>query len=229
MAEKKPEGYHALTRESKESLIMIVLDLKKQIMDLEKEKQSAVSEFNRVSRALEKTKTDVVLNNQDDAFVKKILEYKARKYAPTEIQYRLDMQGYDTTVALIERILDSEWTLEMEAFFKQCEENYLETVSINPALFRVSNLNKLQSLNDNYEKMLKEDAVDDPIQKLKIMKDMQDNIKKIEEIVRNVQDERIQTGEDLEDMATTEANSWEETVSSFMSFEGQEIIDIEEV
>ncbi|MGL5646991.1 MAG: hypothetical protein ACRDDY_03990 [Clostridium sp.] len=228
--ERKPEGYHVLTRESKESLIFMVLDLKKQILDLEKEKQVALIEVTKANRLLETKNSELAVKGQDD-MVRKVLEYRARKLTPTQIQYKLEMQGYDATVELIERLLDSEWTLEMEAFFKKCEEEYLETVNINPALFRITNLTKLQAMNDAYEKMLREDAIDDAPTKLKIMKDMQENIKKMEEIVRNVQDERLQSGEDQEDMATTEANNWEETVGSFMSFEGHEddIIDIEEV
>lgn len=229
--ERKPEGYHVLTRESKESLIFMVLDLKKQILDLEKEKQVALTEATKANKLLEIKNSELAVKGQDD-MVKKVLELRAMKLTPTQIQYRLDMQGYNITVELIENLMvDTNWTLEMKAFFKKCEEEYLETVSINPVLFRIANLEKLQSLNDEYDKMIKENAIDDAPTKLKIMKDMQENIKKIEEIVRNVQDERLQSGEEIEDMATTEANNWEETVGSFMSFEGHEddIIDIEEV
>lgn len=224
--EKKPEGYHALQKDAKETLIMMVLDLKRQIIDIEKEKSNAISTINKMQRQLQVRDSELLLKDQDE-MVKKILEYKARKLSPVQIQAKLELQGLEIGSEVIERILDSEWTLEMQVYFKQCEENYLETVNINPALFRVTNLTKLQVMNDKYEKMLKEDAIDDPVQQLKIMKDMQENIKKIEEIIRNVQEEKIKTGEDQEDMATTEANKWEETVGQLQERHDIEIIELE--
>ncbi|MGL4209940.1 MAG: hypothetical protein ACRCRT_00175 [Cetobacterium somerae] len=227
---KMPDGYYVLIKKDKESLVNMVLELRRQIIDLEKDKKNAVTEVSRITKQLHAKNSELAIVGQED-MIKKILEYKAIKLAPAQICTKLEMQGYDTTTEVIEKILESEWTLEMKAYFKQCEENYLETVSINPALFRVTNLTKLQAMNDEYEKMLRDGSIEDTKTKLQVMSDMQNNIKKMEDIVRNVQEERIQTGEDQEDMATKEADNWQETVGSFMNFEGHEgdFIDIEEV
>lgn len=142
------------------------------------------------------------LSNTD--LTKRILEFKARNLVPTAIREKLILEGQDVELKLIKDIYNSELDLELELFYKQCVEKYLETIRINTTLYKQSSIDEINKLlgyaYENLELVEKEDVKT----RMAIMDSISNYLEKRDKLMKNIDDAGNITEQDEALNETTE-------------------------
>lgn len=188
---------------TKEQLIERYLIQESQLLELEQKYNKAIKEnlslkknFDTLNRKYNK------LSNED--LTKRVLEFKARNLVPTAIREKLILEGQDIELQLIKDIYNSELDLDLDLFYKQCVEKYLETIRINTTLYKQSSIDEINKLlGYAYETL---DSVDkeDAKTRMSIMDSISNYLEKRDKLMKNIDDAGNITEQDEALNETTE-------------------------
>lgn len=142
----KKSGESYLQSFTKEKLIAKYIDLASHNTELEREKASLEEEVIALNKKIDILSKKVNKFNTKDEIVKKILEYKARNLVPTIIREKLLLDGIDTDLKIIKEIYNGELSLEHEAYYKKCVEDYIETIRIDTKYYKQSSIEELNRI-----------------------------------------------------------------------------------
>ena len=143
----KKDGSAYLSSLSKSQLIEKCIDLATQVTELEADGEKKIATINELEK-----KVAQMQKRQDRFFtkeeiIKKILEYKARNLVPITIREKMILDGFtDVTLNQIKNIYNGELSLEHEAYYKKCVEDYTETIRINTTYYKQSSIDEINRL-----------------------------------------------------------------------------------
>lgn len=117
-------------------------------------------ELAKKDRELHELKKTTDYWGTDDFIIKKILEMRAKGLSPTIIRKKLELMDIDITSDHIMNVLQSELSPSHEAYFKEQELIFIDSLKINTDLLKHSSIDTLRTLKDyaflNLEKMMNE-------------------------------------------------------------------------
>lgn len=142
----KKSGESYLQSFTKEKLIAKYIDLASHNTELEKDKASLEEEIINLNKKIEVLNKKVNKYNTKDEVVKKVLEYKARNLVPTIIREKLLLEGINTDLKVIKDVYNGELSLEHEAYYKRCVEDYIETIRIDTKYYKQSSIEELNRI-----------------------------------------------------------------------------------
>lgn len=188
---------------NKDQLIERILLQEAQLMELEERASTQMKEYTVL-----KKNYDILnrkynkLSNED--LTKRVLEFKARNLVPTAIREKLILEGQDIELKLIKDIYNSELSLDLELYYKQCVEKYLETIRINTTLYKQSSIDEINKLlGYAYENLEFVDKEDVKI-RMSIMDSISNYLEKRDKLMKNIDDAGNITEQDEALNETTE-------------------------
>ncbi len=141
----KTTGKSYLSSLNKDELINRLMNKEATILELEEEKTKLTNNYNALKKEFNSlNKKYNKLSNED--LTKRILEFKARNLVPVAIREKLILEGQDVSLNVIKDIYNSELNLDLELYYKQCVEKYLETIRINTTLYKQSSIDEINKL-----------------------------------------------------------------------------------
>lgn len=182
----KKDGSSYLMSLSKEKLVERCVDLARQITEKEVEYDKLQAECNDLISKNENLTKKVNRFFTKDEVVRKILEYKARNFVPTLIREKMILDGFDISLTQIKTIYNGELSLEHEAYYKKCIEDYTETIRINTKYYKQSSIEEINRLlgyaYENLELCDKEDIKT----RMSIMDSISGYIEKRDKLMKNI-------------------------------------------
>ena len=182
----KKDGSSYLMSLSKEKLVERCVELARQITEKEVEYDKLQAECNDLISKNESLTKKVNKFFTKDEVVKKILEYKARNFVPTLIREKMILDGFDVSLMQIKNIYNGELSLEHEAYYKKCIEDYTETIRINTKYYKQSSIEEINRLlgyaYENLELCDKEDIKT----RMSIMDSISGYIEKRDKLMKNI-------------------------------------------
>lgn len=199
----KKSGQSYLSSLTKEELIkrlmakeVRLLELEEDISKIMSEHSTLKKEYNALSRKYSK------LSNED--LTKRILEFKARNLVPTAIREKLILEGQDVALNVIKDVYNSELSLDLELYYKQCVEKYLETIRINTTLYKQSSIDEINKLLGYAYENLEIVDQEDIRTKMAIMDSISSYLEKRDKLMKNIDDAGNLTEQDEALNETTE-------------------------
>lgn len=188
---------------NKEQLIDRILMQEAQLFDSEEKYNKLFAENNKLKKDYDMLNRKYNrLSNTD--LTKRILEFKARNLVPTAIREKLILEGQDVELKIIKDVYNSELDLELELFYKQCVEKYLETIRINTTLYKQSSIDEINKLlGYAYESLEAVDKEDVKI-RMAIMDSISNYLEKRDKLMKNIDDAGNITEQDEALNETTE-------------------------
>lgn len=199
----KKDGSAYLASLNKSQLIEKTIDLASQITELESKIDKKDNEIFELTKKCEQLKKKCDRYFTKEEIVKKILEYKARNLVPITIREKMILDGFDkVTLEQIKTIYNGELSLEHEAFYKKCVEEYTETIRINTKYYKQSSIDEINRLlgysYENLEICDKEDIKT----RMSIMDSIASYLEKRDKLMKNI-DEVSELSEEEEYMNQT--------------------------
>ena len=188
---------------NKEQLIDRILMQEAQLFDSEEKYNKLFSEHSKLKKDYDMLNRKYNrLSNTD--LTKRILEFKARNLVPTAIREKLILEGQDIELKVIKDVYNSELDLELDLFYKQCVEKYLETIRINTTLYKQSSIDEINKLlGYAYESLEAVDKEDVKI-RMAIMDSISNYLEKRDKLMKNIDDAGNITEQDEALNETTE-------------------------
>lgn len=156
---------------------------------------------------LKKKMNNIKIHENED-ILKKVLELRAKNYAPTIIHDKLRLQGIDLPVKKIKDMINTELSPSMELYFSQCKQDYVDAITINTSGLKWSSIEEYQRLIDSaYEDL---EVIDSEDAKLKdsIRNSISNYIAKRDILIKNIDEVAEETEEDT--LASDNTKAWEE-------------------
>lgn len=116
------------------------------IEELESENNRITNLYNNINESLERGK-NVLLTEEDT--IKKVLELRAKNYAPSLISEKLNYIGIEVSTKKVKDIVNSELSTELELFYNKCKSEYAEAIKINSSVLKQTNIEEIQRLIDS--------------------------------------------------------------------------------
>lgn len=192
----KKDGSSYLDSLTKPQLISKHIDLVSRFADLEKEKDKLESEVMQLKKQIDNLNRKLNKLTTKDEVVKKILEYKARNLVPIMIREKMLLEGMDVDLAQIKNIYNGELSLENEAFYKKCVEEYTETIRINTKYYKQSSIDEINRLLGYAYESLEQCDKEDIKMRMSIMDSISGYIEKRDKLMKNIDEANIMTEEE---------------------------------
>lgn len=143
----KKDGSSYLQSLSKNQIIEKCIDLASQVTELESDNEKKANTINELEKKLAQMQKRQDRFFTKEEIIKKILEYKARNLVPITIREKMILDGFsDVTLTQIKNIYNGELSLEHEAYYKKCVEDYTETIRINTTYYKQSSIDEINRL-----------------------------------------------------------------------------------
>lgn len=174
-------------------------------------------ELDNVKQENEKLKKEMIdlkqkMNNikihGNEDILKKVLELRAKNYAPTIIHDKLRLQGVELSVKKIKDMINTELSPAMELFFSECKQAYVDAIKINTSGLKWSSIEEYQRLIDSAYEDLEEIDSDDAKLKDSIRNSISNYIAKRDVLIKNIDEVSEETEEDT--LASDNTRVWEE-------------------
>ena len=199
----KTDGRAYLESQTKAQLIDRILIQEPQLYDSEEKYKKLFNEHISL-----KKQYDVLnrrynkLSNED--LTKRILEFKARNLLPTTIREKLLLEGQDIELKFIKDVYNSELNLDLDLYYKQCVEKYLETIRINTTLYKQSSIEEINRLMSYAYELLDKADLEDVKQRMSIMDSISGYLEKRDKLMKNIDESGNRTEQDEALNETTE-------------------------
>lgn len=181
----KTTGKSYLSSLNKDELINRLMNKEATILELEEEKTKLTNNYNALKKEFNSlNKKYNKLSNED--LTKRILEFKARNLVPVAIREKLILEGQDVSLNVIKDIYNSELNLDLELYYKQCVEKYLETIRINTTLYKQSSIDEINKLLGYAYEILDSIEPEDVRTKKSIMDSISSYIEKRDKLMKNI-------------------------------------------
>ena len=209
----KTDGRAYLESQTKAQLIDRILIQEPQLYDSEEKYKKLFNEHISL-----KKQYDVLnrrynkLSNED--LTKRILEFKARNLLPTTIREKLLLEGQDIELKFIKDVYNSELNLDLDLYYKQCVEKYLETIRINTTLYKQSSIEEINRLMSYAYELLDKADLEDVKQRMSIMDSISGYLEKRDKLMKNI-DESGNISEQDEALNETTENFKEQSKGIF--------------
>ncbi|MGL6185524.1 MAG: hypothetical protein ACRC1T_09130 [Clostridium chrysemydis] len=199
----KTTGKSYLSSLSKDELIKRLMAKEARLLELEEENSKILGDYNSLKKEFNSLNRKYnKLSNED--LTKRVLEFKARNLVPTAIREKLILEGQDVSLNVIKDIYNSELNLDLELYYKQCVEKYLETIRINTTLYKQSSIDEINKLlGYAYENLEIVDA-EDIRTKMAIMDSISSYLEKRDKLMKNIDESGTLTEQDEALNETTE-------------------------
>lgn len=199
----KTTGKSYLSSLNKDELINRLMNKEATILELEEEKTKLTNNYNALKKEFNSlNKKYNKLSNED--LTKRILEFKARNLVPVAIREKLILEGQDVSLNVIKDIYNSELNLDLELYYKQCVEKYLETIRINTTLYKQSSIDEINKLLGYAYETLDSIEPEDVRTKMSIMDSISSYIEKRDKLMKNIDEAGTLTEQDEALNETTE-------------------------
>lgn len=143
----KKDGSSYLQSLSKNQIIEKCIDLASQVTELEADNEKKTNTINELEKKLAQMQKRQDRLFTKEEIIKKILEYKARNLVPITIREKMILDGFsEVTLTQIKNIYNGELSLEHEAYYKKCVEDYTETIRINTTYYKQSSIDEINRL-----------------------------------------------------------------------------------
>lgn len=143
----KKDGSSYLQSLSKNQIIEKCIDLASQVTELEADNEKKTNTINELEKKLAQMQKRQDRFFTKEEIIKKILEYKARNLVPITIREKMILDGFsEVTLTQIKNIYNGELSLEHEAYYKKCVEDYTETIRINTTYYKQSSIDEINRL-----------------------------------------------------------------------------------
>lgn len=191
----KKTGQSYLSSLKKEELIDRLLAKEAVLMELEENNKKLLADYNSLKKEFNSLNRKYnKLSNED--LTKRVLEFKARNLVPTAIREKLILEGQDINLNVIKDIYNSELNLELELYYKQCVEKYLETIRINTTLYKQSSIDEINRLLGYAYENLQIVDQEDVRTKQSIMDSISSYIEKRDKLMKNIDEHQVDTEEE---------------------------------
>lgn len=192
----KKTGASYLDRFTKAQLISKYIELTSQLTELEKGKEKIDIENMQLKKQIESLNKKIDRFSTKDEIIKKVLEYKARNLVPITIREKMLLEGFTIELSQVKNIYNGELSLENEAYYKKCLENYIETIRINTKYYKQSSIEEINRLlgyaYENLESCDKEDLK----MRMSIMDSISSYIEKRDKLMKNIDEANEMTEEE---------------------------------
>lgn len=191
----KTDGRAYLESQTKAQLIDRILIQEPQLYDSEEKYKKLFNEHISL-----KKQYDVLnrrynkLSNED--LTKRILEFKARNLLPTTIREKLLLEGQEIELKFIKDVYNSELNLDLDLYYKQCVEKYLETIRINTTLYKQSSIEEINRLMSYAYELLDKADLEDVKQRMSIMDSISGYLEKRDKLMKNIDESGNKTEQD---------------------------------
>lgn len=192
----KKDGSSYLMSLSKDKLVDRCIDLARQVTEAEIRIDKLITEQGDLIKQNDTLKKRVDRYFTKDEIVKKILEYKARNFVPTLIREKMALDGVDVTLSQIKTIYNGELSLEYEAYYKKCVEDYTETIRINTKYYKQSSIDEINRLLGYAYENLELCDKDDIKTKMSIMDSISSYIEKRDKLMKNIDEIDVMSEEE---------------------------------
>lgn len=197
---------------TKDKLIDRVLLQETQLFELEEKYNKLNVELTETKKALNLAKRKLDRLNTDDELLKRILEFRARNYSTSAIVKKLDLEGFNVTLTQVKDLISSELSLEMESYYTECKNKYIESISINTNYYKQSSIDEFQRLIDSAYEDLENSEPDDIKMRDGLRNSIGGLIAKRDSLMKNIDEAKETTEED--DLANEETKAWVEESES---------------
>ena len=197
---------------TKDKLIDRVLLQETQLFELEEKYNKLNVELTETKKALNLAKRKLDRLNTDDELLKRILEFRARNYSTSAIVKKLDLEGFNVTLTQVKDLISSELSLEMESYYTECKNKYIESISINTNYYKQSSIDEFQRLIDSAYEDLENSEPDDIKMRDGLRNSIGGLIAKRDSLMKNIDESKETTEED--DLANEETKAWVEESES---------------
>lgn len=219
----KTDGRAYLESQTKAQLIDRILIQEPQLYDSEEKYKKLFNEY-----TLLKKQYDILnrrynkLSNED--LTKRILEFKARNLLPTTIREKLLLEGQEIELKFIKDVYNSELSLDLDLYYKQCVEKYLETIRINTTLYKQSSIEEINRLMSYAYELLDKADLEDVKQRMSIMDSISGYLEKRDKLMKNIDESGNKTEQDEALNETTE--NFKETSKQMLKMSEVRIIGV---
>lgn len=192
----KKTGASYLDTFTKPQLISKYIDLASSVAETDKKIEMIELENAQLKKQIEILNRKLDKFNTKDEIVKKVLEYKARNLVPITIREKMLLEGFTIELSQVKNIYNGELSLENEAYYKKCLENYIETIRINTKYYKQSSIEEINRLlgyaYENLESCDKEDLK----MRMSIMDSISSYIEKRDKLMKNIDETSAMTEEE---------------------------------
>lgn len=183
----KTTGKAYLNRLSKDELIEKCIIQESQLMTNEEKYNKLFADYTSLNKKFEALNRKYSkLSNTD--LTKRVLEFKARSLVPTSIREKLILEGQDVPLQQIKDIYNSELDLDLELFYKQCVEKYVETIRINTSLYKQSSIEEINKLLGYAYETLEGVDKDEVKTRMSIMDSISNYLEKRDKLMKTIDD-----------------------------------------
>lgn len=199
----KTDGRAYLESQTKAQLIDRILIQEPQLYDSEEKYKKLFNEYTLLKKQYDTLNRRYnKLSNED--LTKRILEFKARNLLPTTIREKLLLEGQDIELKFIKDVYNSELNLDLDLYYKQCVEKYLETIRINTTLYKQSSIEEINRLMSYAYELLDKADLEDVKQRMSIMDSISGYLEKRDKLMKNIDESGNITEQDEALNETTE-------------------------
>lgn len=199
----KTDGRAYLESQTKAQLIDRILIQEPQLYDSEEKYKKLFNEYTLLKKQYDTLNRRYnKLSNED--LTKRILEFKARNLLPTTIREKLLLEGQDIELKFIKDVYNSELNLDLDLYYKQCVEKYLETIRINTTLYKQSSIEEINRLMSYAYELLDKSDLEDVKQRMSIMDSISGYLEKRDKLMKNIDESGNKTEQDEALNETTE-------------------------
>lgn len=193
------------------------------IEELERELDEVKSSYSEMSEKLERGE-NVLLT--DDGIIKKVLELRAKNYAPSLISEKLSYLGVEVSTNRVKDIVNSELSAEHELYLSQCKKAYEEAIKINSSVLKQTSIEEIQRLIDSCYEDLERLETDDIKLRSSLRIEVKGLINERNNLIKNI-DSFIETQEDVEISDMLE--EFEQESNNIINFKTTEGVKIRKV
>lgn len=219
----KTDGRAYLESQTKAQLIDRILIQEPQLYDSEEKYKKLFNEYTLLKKQYDTLNRRYnKLSNED--LTKRILEFKARNLLPTTIREKLLLEGQDIELKFIKDVYNSELNLDLDLYYKQCVEKYLETIRINTTLYKQSSIEEINRLMSYAYELLDKADLEDVKQRMSIMDSISGYLEKRDKLMKNIDESGNKTEQDEALNETTE--NFKETSKQMLKMSEVRIIGV---
>lgn len=191
----KKDGSAYLEKLKKGDLIKKVIATESKLMEEELNHESTLKELSTLQKQysiLQKKYNRVA----DEDLTKRVLEFKARNLVPTMIREKFLLENKDIPLKQIKDIYNMELNLELEAYYKKCQENYAETIRIDTKLYKQSSIDEINRLLSKSYELLEIVDKEDVKSTMSILDSINKYIATRDNLMKNIDDTSSITEQD---------------------------------
>ncbi len=219
----KTDGRAYLESQTKAQLIDRILIQEPQLYDSEEKYKKLFNEYTLLKKQYDTLNRRYnKLSNED--LTKRILEFKARNLLPTTIREKLLLEGQEIELKFIKDVYNSELNLDLDLYYKQCVEKYLETIRINTTLYKQSSIEEINRLMSYAYELLDKADLEDVKQRMSIMDSISGYLEKRDKLMKNIDESGNKTEQDEALNETTE--NFKETSKQMLKMSEVRIIGV---